>query len=197
MKKYIAECLGTFTLTLAVGFSLAGKFPVPTPVIAALAVAFFVYAIGHLSGCHINPSITIGAWSVRKISTRDAAAYVVAQFIGAGIAMFIIQNAVAPAGIIAGDNVSIFLGELLGTFFLAFGIAAAVHDKLPLGTTGIVIGGALLLGVSLASPFSNGLLNPALAFGLGSLSFSYVLGPIVGSILGMQGLAWLIKEKKV
>lgn len=66
MNKYIAEAIGTFALTLAVGLSLAGEFPVSTPILAALTLGLFVYSVGHLSGTHLNPAVTIGAWSIKK-----------------------------------------------------------------------------------------------------------------------------------
>ena len=59
MNKYLAELLGTFALTLAVGVSLAGKFPVPTPLVAALALGICVYTMSAISGTHINPAITL------------------------------------------------------------------------------------------------------------------------------------------
>jgi glycerol uptake facilitator-like aquaporin len=86
----------------------------------------------------------------------------------------------------------IAFAELLGTFFFTFGIASVVYGKTPSAMSGVVVGGSLLLGISIAALLgSNGVLNPAVAFGIGSFGFAYVFGPIVGSILGMQAYKYL------
>ena len=77
MKKYIAEGLGAGTLTLVVALSLAGIFPVSTPVLAGLVLGLFVYTIGYISGSHINPAVTLGVWSLNKISGKDALGYII------------------------------------------------------------------------------------------------------------------------
>jgi len=186
MKKYFAELLGTFALTLAVALSLAGSFPVPTPVIAALTLGLFVYSMGHISGTHINPAVTLGLWSVGKIHLKDALMYIIAQFAGAAFAMLLASSLVAPAQVSASSAFLTGVAEFIGTFFFTFGIAAVVFGKTPKEFSGIIVGGSLLLGIALAAGIgSNGVLNPAVAFGIGSFSPMYIIGPIVGSILGM------------
>jgi glycerol uptake facilitator-like aquaporin len=193
MKKYIAEALGTGTLALVVGLSLAGTFPVPTPVLAALVLGLFVYSIGHVSGTHINPAVTVGLWSIGKISSSEAGKYVVAQFLGAGVAMMLLQNlmtAVEPLTISA--ELSVGLAEALGTFFFTFGIASVVYGRAANVMSGMVVGGSLLLGITVAALLgSNGVLNPAVALGIGSLGTMYILGPVVGAVLGMQAYKYL------
>lgn len=187
MKKYIVEALGTGALTLAVGLSLVGIFPVPTPILAALTLGLFVYTIGHISGTHINPAVTLGAWSVGKIETKVAIFYIVAQMVGVGVAMlFMSKFATLTDLTVSGEGV-IGLAEFLGTFFFTFGIASVVYGKVSGALSGVVVGGSLLLGISIAVGLgSNGVLNPAVAFGIGSWGLMYVLGPIVGAICGMQ-----------
>lgn len=193
MKKYVVEALGTGALTLAVGLSLAGTFPVPTPLLAALTLGLFVYTVGHISGTHINPAVTLGAWSINKIETKTALFYLVAQLIGATVAMMLMTRLVElPALTVSADGV-IGFAEFLGTFFFTFGVAAVVYGKTPNGLSGVVVGGSLLLGIAIAAGLgSNGVLNPAVAFGIGSWGTMYVLGPILGAVCGMQAYKQLL-----
>ncbi|MCX6703447.1 MAG: aquaporin [Candidatus Zambryskibacteria bacterium] len=192
MKKYIVESLGTFTLTLIVALSLAGNFQVSTPFLAALTLGLFVYSVGHISGVHINPAVTIGAWSIKKISSKDALFYIISQFIGAIIAVFIVSGTKGAVNLSVFNTGMTFFAELLGTFFFTFGIASVVYEKTPHQMSGIVVGGSLLLGIGIAALLgSNSVLNPAVALGIGSFSFVYVLAPIIGSVLGMRTYRYL------
>jgi glycerol uptake facilitator-like aquaporin len=190
MKKYIAETLGAFTLTFVVGLSIVGMFPVPTPVLAGLVLMLFVYSIGHVSGCHINPAVTLGLWSIKKVNTKDAMGYIISQMVGAFIAMVLISTvgqAPDSMGLVTSNSWMVFVAELIGTLFFAFGIASVVYGKTPKEFSGVVVGGSLLLGVAISSLLgANGVLNPAVAFGIGSFGIMYITGPIVGAVLGMQ-----------
>src|SRR5262245_57120166 len=146
MTKYLAEFIGTFLLACAVSVSIAGKLPVPTPVVAAITLGVCVYTLGAISGTHINPAITLAVWSVGKISITDAAGYIAAQFAG-GVAAILVSGALAPrAAVTAADSAMVCVGEALGTFVLAFGVASVVHGKAPGGAAGLTIGGSLLIG---------------------------------------------------
>ncbi len=188
MKKYVGEALGTAVLTLVVGLSVAGVFEVGTPVLAALTLGLFVYSLGHLSGTHINPAVTIGAWSIGKISNDDALKYVIAQGLGAVVALFTLQTMLPEmATLKVGTGWETGVAEALGAALFTFGIAAVVYGKVHNSMSGAVVGGSLLLGISVAALLgSNGVLNPAVAFGIQSFSLMYVLGPVVGAVLGMQ-----------
>jgi glycerol uptake facilitator-like aquaporin len=187
MNKYLAELVGTFVLalTVSISISLGAKSPFPTPVMAGLALGVSVYTLGAISGTHINPAITIGLAAIGKIGPKDAGLYLAAQFLGGGLALWVSRFLAAPPIVTVADTAAVFCAELLGTFFLATGVAAVVHGKAPAEASGLTIGGSLLIGVSAASSASNGVLNPAVALAIGSLSAMYVLGPIVGSILAM------------
>lgn len=188
MKKYIAEAIGTGALALTVVLSLNGTFPVPTPVLAGLILGLFVYSIGHISGTHINPAVTIGAWSIGKIKPLEALYYLIAQFIGAGIALLVATKGLNPIPALAvSDSLRVLIAEGIGTALFTFGIASVIYGKVEKAASGVVIGGSLLAGITLAVFFgSNGVLNPAVALGIGSFGSMYIIGPIVGSIVGMN-----------
>ncbi len=195
MKKYIAEMLGTFGLTIAVLLSISGTLPIPTPLIAALTLGLFVYSIGHISGTHLNPAVSIALWSIKKISPRELLGYIVAQFIGAGLASAVAHAMLKVPMLIVNDRGAVGFAEGLGAFFFAFGIASVVYGKAPSMMSGAVVGGSLLLGISIAASVSNGVLNPAVAYGIGSFSAMYLIGPIIGAILGMRAFAWISGER--
>jgi glycerol uptake facilitator-like aquaporin len=200
-NRYIAEAFGTFVLTLAVGLSIATSSVVPTPLVAGLTLALLVYSMGGISGTHINPAVTIGLWSIKKIDWMEAILYILFQFLGAMLAWLKLRyllTAVTPAlslQLTVASSWLIVEAELLGALIFGFGIASVVYHKTPTDASGVVIGGSLLLGIMLASFGSNGILNPAVALGLGSLSLAYAFAPIVGMVIGMQLYRFLIHEK--
>jgi aquaporin Z len=187
LKKYFAELLGTFSLSLAVVVAVHAGGPISVPLVAGLTLGLFVYSLGHISGAHFNPAVTLGAWTVGKIKHHDAILYLIAQFIGAGLAMMVAVNSGANISLIVANTGAIALAEIIGTFFFTFGIAAVVFGKTPAQMSGLTIGASLVLGVVVASALgSNGVLNPAVAMALGSFNLMYLVGPIIGSILGMN-----------
>ncbi|OGK19373.1 hypothetical protein A3D80_00575 [Candidatus Roizmanbacteria bacterium RIFCSPHIGHO2_02_FULL_40_13b] len=188
-KKLLAEVIGTFSLTfiLLLGANTT-DFPIPIPILAGLILALFVYTIGSISGCHINPAVTVGLFSIKKIDSQEAIRYIVAQCIG-GILAFIALKSL-DIDIIGlnwmGLN-AVMVGEIVGTVFFTFGIAATVLGKMPDMVKGVVIGGSLLLGASVASMIgAPGFLNPAVALGANSLAPSTIIGPLIGSVIGMK-----------
>jgi glycerol uptake facilitator protein len=189
MKKYTVEFFGTFVLTLVVALSLAGYFSISTPILAVLNVGLFVSALGHISGSHINPAITIGLWSIKKISGVETLKYIISQFIGAWVSMIIfplITQTTVPTNLVSPSYYTIALAEFAGMFIYGFFIVAFMKRS-PEHLFGIFIAGSLLLGIAIASLFgSAGMINPAVAFGTGYFSFMYLIAPLVGSILGMN-----------
>ena len=188
MKKYMAEAVGTGVLALVVGLSLAGTFPVPTPVLAALTLGLFVYSLGHVSGTHINPAVTVGLWSLGKITLPEMAKYIIAQFAGAGVVFVVLPSLVTKMpDLITSEALVVGFAEAVGTAIFTFGIASVVFGKTVNVMSGVVIGGSLLLGVAVAALLgSNGILNPAVALGVLSFNIMYALGPVAGSVIGMQ-----------
>jgi aquaporin Z len=188
-KKLFAEALGTFTLVLAVLASLhAGNPVVVTPIAAAIVLGLFVYTIGNRSGCHINPAVTIGLWSIGKMNLNDSISYIIAQLLGALIALGVSSTLLGTLTAVADvGSTSTFLAEFIGSVLFGFGIAAVVFNKVPDAVNGVVIGGSLLLGIILAVAFgAAGVLNPAVAVALGAFNLTYLIGSIVGVTVGMH-----------
>lgn len=186
-QKYLAEYIGTLTLTLVVILSLAGIFPVATPVLAAITLGLFVYSVGHISGTHINPAVTIGLWSIKKIDASDALSYIMVQVFGAITALIISMFMGISYEVIAENNLMIGVAETAGMILFSFGIASVVFGNVHKAVSGVVIGGSLFMGIAISSLMgSNGVLNPAVAVGIKSFSLMYMFGPIVGSVIGMK-----------
>lgn len=197
MKKYIAEFLGTFTLALLVGLSIVHIIPMYTPVIAGLVLMYFVYSIGSISGAHINPAVTLGLLSIGKISKKEATAYLVAQFLAGFFALYIssvITGNIATISGISNGGSLVFLAEMFGMMLFSFGIASVVNNNVDKAVSGLMIGGSLTLGIICAVLIgSNGVLNPAVALGIQSFNLIYLVGPIIGSVIGMQLYSYLNK----
>jgi len=193
-RAYVAELIGTATLTLSVLVTLSSGLALATPVAAGLTLALFVYTIGPISGSHINPAVTVGLWSIAKIKTDEAIKYILSQVVGAFLALQLVSLlGLNIANVSAVDSLAVGVAEALGAFFLVFGICSVVYGKVSDVASGIVIGGSLLLGITAAASFSNGVLNPAVAIGIGSVSLTYLLAPLVGGVAAAKLYTWLIK----
>ena len=103
-----------------------------------------------INWAHINPAITVGIWSIKKISNYDAICYLISECIGAALALFVLSETVVMPHLIVSVAYTTMLAELLGTFFLSFGIALVVYKKTPSRLSGVVVGCSLLLGISIA-----------------------------------------------
>ncbi len=192
---YAAELVGTFLLAFMVHMGVGGSLPVATPVIAGLTLGLIVYMFGAISGAHVNPAVTLSLASIGKISPKDAAVYIVMQFIGGFLAL-LAGNALLGGGltVAAGNTTLVAVAELIGAAILVLGVSSVVHGKVTQSASGLTIGTALTVGVLAASAGSNGVVNPAVALGIGSLSVSYVLGPIVGGIIAAWGYRALVSR---
>ena len=182
-QQYFAEVLGTFVLVfIGAGAVVAnavsgGSIGILGIAIAhGLALAAMVYAVGNVSGCHINPAITLSFLAARKITLRTAVSYIVSQLIGAalaGIALFIIfptaPTWVGYGATTLGEGVSSATGiliELILTFLLAFAVFAVATDKRnQSAATGLVIGMTLAMSIIVGGASTGAALNPARSFG--------------------------------
>lgn len=187
----MAEFLGTAILaTVAINISRSqigiGYF---VAIGVGLALALLVLTFGKISGSHLNPAVTIGLWTVRKIGTIKAIAYIAAQMLG-GFAAWQLANYFAGSEItsIASETFEwkVLFAEAIGTFVFTFAIAAAIYQGLEDGRKAALIGGGLFLGVVVASLASNSVLNPAVALANQSWSRAYIFGPIIGGVVGFN-----------
>jgi glycerol uptake facilitator-like aquaporin len=191
----MAEFLGTAILTavvLAVSKSNVG-IPYFVSLVAGLTLAAGILVFGAVSGGHFNPLVTIGLWSARRIQSLVAVVYVAAQLLGGAVAYllytYLVNNSVQNAGEF---DSRVLVAEAAGAFVFALGWAATVYHKLEAGKAAFVVGASFVAGVMVASVASAGLLNPAVALGVRSWEWgTYVLGPVLGGIIGFNLYALL------
>jgi aquaporin Z len=186
----IAEFVGTFSLAYAVFASINGSLSaIPTGVIAGFTLFLAALSIGGISGAHINPAVTLGLFSIRKISGRDAAFYLVSQFAGAlaalGVLTLVLHNHTIGVKSDA-SNWTIFSSEMIGAIIFTFGVSAAVEQGLKKISAAALVGGSLTLGIIFASIASNGIVNPAVSVTISSATWAYLFGPVVGAVIGMN-----------
>ncbi|MBP9758838.1 aquaporin [Candidatus Dojkabacteria bacterium] len=186
-KAYVAEFFGTFILTLIVIVSINVESVLPTPVLAAITLGLLVYLLGPICGTNINPAVTIGLFVLKKLDLGNTFVYLFVQLLGSLSALLVSQlfldsKVVSPVAILSWG---VFFAEFLGTMVFTYGIASVVLGRVRQELGGVVIGCSLLIGITIASIGSNGILNPTVAFGIGSFNVSYLLGPIAGGIVGM------------
>jgi aquaporin Z len=212
-KKYLAEFIGTFVLVfMGCGSAvLAGKYIgfVGIAFAFGLSVLVMVYAIGGISGCHINPAISISMLASGKIGAKDAAVYVVMQCLGALVAAALLyavalgkpgynlavnglgQNgydAASPGGF---SMLSGFIAEVVLTFIFLLVIYGSTSEAVPKGFAGIPIGLSLVLIHLVGIPITGTSVNPARSLGpavlVGGIALSQLwmfwVAPIIGGLL--------------
>lgn len=224
-KKVLAEGVGTLVLVLmGCGSAVLAGAEVGFLGIAfafGLSVLAMVYAIGHISGCHINPAITISMWSTGKISAGEALGYIVGQvaggIAGAAILFFIASGnadySIAAAGlgqngVEAGSpgNYSLLSGLIAEVVFTAIFLlvvhGATSKNNTNTGWAGIAIGLALTLIHIVGIPVTGVSVNPARSIGpaifVGGEALSqlwiFIVGPVIGGLLG--GFIWKAMDAK-
>lgn len=186
----VAEFVGTFLLTSVVIGMIVKQQPFyATVLLAGITLALVVLGVGRASGAHINPAVTIGLWTIRKVEITRAVAYVAVQLLAGYCALLIARdvfgNSIVERG---GDSVDwkVVTAEALGAALFTMGIAAAVYRGYRGVQAAATIGASLTLGLVVAALGSGAVLNPAVALGVDSFNLSYVMGPILGAVFGMN-----------
>lgn len=217
MNKYIAELFGTFWLVLggcgsavlAAGFPDLGIGLLGVSLAFGLTVLTMAYAIGHISGCHLNPAVSIGLWAGGRFPADQLFPYIVAQVAGglaAGAVLFLIASGAvgfdASAGFAAngfgehspgGYSIqAAIVAEVVMTMMFLLVIMGATDQRAPAGFAPIAIGLCLTLIHLITIPVTNTSVNPArstgVAFYQGSWAIEQLwlfwLAPIVGAVIG-------------
>ena len=201
LASIFAEMLGTFALT-AVVISVGKTYgtPIFTAIAAGVTLTVLISMFGQVSGGHFNPAITLGLLSIKKVALSRALVYVAAQVVGAVLAWKLFEwlspDRPITLSTITEFNYQIFTAEAVGTGIFAMAVAATVYKKLQGGYAAAVAGMGLFLGstamavVIVGRQIATGVLNPAIAIGIGNRPqnqgyLSFVLGPVVGAVVGM------------
>ncbi len=217
MKPYGAEFLGTFWLVLGGCGSavLAAAFPdvgiglVGVSLAFGLTVLTMAYAIGHISGCHLNPAVSIGLWAGGRFPASQLAPYIVAQVLGAvaaGGVLYVIASGAPGFDVSKGfasngygahspggySLLSALVAEVVMTMFFLFIILGATGRRAPAGFAPIAIGLALTLIHLITIPVTNTSVNPARSTGVAVFAGDWAVGqlwlfwlaPIAGALLG-------------
>jgi len=167
----LAELVGTLFLALA-----ALLTPAPyTALAVGLTLVAFVYALGDISGCNLNPAVTLGLVITRRLPPAVGLLYLVAQLAGAALAR-LLAPLIAP---LPSDAAASPAGEVVGVGFLVLTVLAVSTKFVPKSGSGIAIGAALLAGL-LAT---RGVLNPAIALAMGLGGTPALWGPLVGALI--------------
>ncbi|CAH7004101.1 water channel AqpZ [Vibrio chagasii] len=218
MNRYIAEMFGTFWLVLGGCGSavLAAAFPDVGIGLLGVSLAFgltvltMAFAIGHISGCHLNPAVTIGLWTGGRFDAKDVAPYIIAQVLGsiiAGGVLFVIASGQAGFDAVSSGFASNGFGEhspggysltaalvceVVMTMVFLFVIMGATDSKAPAGFAPIAIGLCLTLIHLISIPVTNTSVNPARSTGVAvfvgdwavSQLWLFWVAPIIGAVIG-------------
>ncbi len=218
MNKYLAEAFGTFWLVLggcgsavlATGFPDVGIGLLGVALAFGLTVLTMAFAIGHISGCHLNPAVTVGLWAGGRFDTKDVAPYIIAQVIGgliAGGILYVIATGQAGFDVVGsgfaangyGEHspgqysmLAALVSEIVMTMMFLIVIMGATDKRAPQGFAPIAIGLCLTLIHLISIPVTNTSVNPArstaVAMYVGDWAVSQLwlfwVAPIVGGVLG-------------
>ena len=216
MKKYIAEFIGTFTLifcgcgAMTINEITHGSVGhIGIGITWGFTVIAMIYAVGEISGAHLNPAVSIAFAYAKKFPWDEVPKYFIAQFLGALLASYTLQFLFPTSELLGGthlheiiDPVKGFIIEFLLTFFLMFVIINVSTGSKEVGIiAGIAIGGVVMLEALFAGPITNASMNPirSLAPAIASLQFDdlwvYVTAPFLGAVLAVSTCKFIKDDK--
>ncbi len=229
MKKYVAELIGTFWLVLGGCGSavLAASFPDVGIGLLGVSFAFgltvltMAFAIGHISGCHLNPAVSIGLWASGRFPAKEIGPYVIAQVVGAVVAggvLYIIASGNANFSLSDGfatngygvhspggySLVAALVTEIVMTMMFLIVILGATDKRAPKGLAPIAIGLCLTLIHLISIPVTNTSVNPARSTGVALFVGSgaivqlwlFWIAPIIGAVLGAVTYKFIGSEEE-
>jgi aquaporin Z len=225
MKKFLSEFIGTFWLVfggcgsalLAAGFPDVGIGLVGVSLAFGLTVVTIAYAMGHISGAHLNPAVTIGLWVGGRFEPKGVIYYIISQVAGGILAATVLYVIVTGNGSAIGtfaangygehspgnySLVAALLTEFVMTFMFLIIILGATDERAPKGFAGLAIGLALTLIHLVSIPVTNTSVNPARSISqaifVGDWALSqlwlFILAPIAGAILAGFVYKYFSKE---
>ena len=215
MKKYISEFVGTFVLVL-VGCGVAevtGADVVATALAFGLVIVAMAYSIGNVSGCHINPAVSLGFYLSKKMSLKDLIYYVIAQVLGAICGSFVLGFLLGSFESLGanGYGLEVFaqnagiacVTEVLLTFVFVTAILGVTSKEKYSDVAGLVIGLTLTLVHLVGIPFTGTSVNPARSLGpalfVGGEALSqvwvFLLAPLVGAALASVFYNFVLKDE--
>ncbi|KAJ1419627.1 Major intrinsic protein [Sesbania bispinosa] len=202
-KKVFAEIIGTFLLVF-VGSGSAGLSAIDENKVSKLAaslaggfiVTVMIYAIGHISGAHMNPAVSLAFATVSHFPWKQVPFYIAAQLTGAISASYTLRLLLEPSKQIgatspSGSNIQALIMEIVSTFTMVFIATAVSTDTKAIGELGgVAVGSSVSIASIVAGPISGGSMNPARTLGpaIASASYKgiwvYLVGPVTGALLG-------------
>lgn len=212
MKKYIAEDVGTMLLTLvACGIAVtSGVNLVATSLAFGLVIVAAAYSIGNVSGCHINPTVSISMLIAGKMTFKECIKYIISQVIGAFIGSLLLAlilgefKALGADGLVGNTTIWISLiVEVILTFIFTTTILGVTDKKENGHATGIVIGLTLTLVHLFGLPFTGTSVNPARSLAPAVLQggdalcnvWIFIVAPLIGATLAGLFYKYILKEK--